>query len=227
MIHNQLKEIIELLEKDSKMYEILKDCPYQILRKIKIKKYSTREFYLEQGEIHDTFYIIVDGEVDIYIQSEQGKKFCMMTYGKGNFIGELELFGRKPYMSCAESKGEVKTLEVSREVCIEWLKKDNNFNEYILKKLCDVTYASMQKIGENNLYTLKQRICQYIINETNDRSRKYFALDVEVMSEYMGVTKRSVNRVLKELRDKDIIDSVESKVIVKNYEKLLREKMEK
>lgn len=227
MIHNQLKEVIDLLERDSKIYEILKDCPYQFLKEIRIKKYSTKEFYLEQGEIHDTFYIIVDGEVDIYIQSEQGKKFYMMTYKKGNFVGELELFGRKPFMSCVESKGEVKTLEINRELCIKWLQKDKNFNDYVLKKLCEVTYISMQNIGENSLYTLKQRICQHIINETKEKTKNFMSLDVEGISEYMGVTKRSVNRVLKELRDKDIIDNVESKLIVKNYEKLLREKMEK
>lgn len=227
MLHNQLKEIMELLEKDIKIYEIMKDCPYQILKSIKLKKYSAREFCLEQGEIHDTFYIIVDGEVDIYTESEQGKRFYMMTYGKGCFIGELELFNRTPYLSRVESKGTVKTLEVDRELCIQWLKKDNNFNEYVLKKLCEITYISMQKIGVNSLYTLKQRICQYIIDSTEAKGKKTFALDVDAVSDYMGVTKRSVNRVFKELRDKGIIDTVESKVIVRNYEKLLQEKMEK
>ena len=75
--------------------------------------------------------------------------------------------------------------------------------------------------------TLKQRICQYIIDRTDEKGKKTFALDVDAVSDYMGVTKRSVNRVFKELRDKGIIDTVESKVIVKKYEQLLREKMEK
>ena len=227
MLHNQLKEIIELLEKDNKIYEILKDCPYQILKEIEIKKYPTKEFYLEQGEIHDTFYIVVDGEVDIYIESEQGKKFYLNSYGKGYFIGELELFGRKPYVCSAEGKGEVKTLEVDRKLCMKWLQKDENFNEYVMKKLCEITYFSMQKIGENSLYTLKQRICQYIMDKVNEKGKNSFALDVDVVSDSMGVTKRSVNRVFKELRDKDIIDNVESKLIVKDYEKLLQEKNEK
>ena len=65
------------------------------------------------------------------------------------------------------------------------------------------------------------------VDRTDEKGKKSFALDVDAISDYMGVTKRSVNRVFKELRDKGIIDTVESKVIVKNYEQLLREKMEK
>ena len=52
-------------------------------------------------------------------------------------------------------------------------------------------------------------------------------LNVEELSEKMGVTTRSVNRVLKELKDKNILEINNSKVTITNRERLLKEKNEK
>lgn len=227
MIQANLLEVLKVLEKDNKMYEIFKDCPYQILKTVRLKKYSAGEFHLDQGEIHDTFYIIVDGEVDILVESEQGKKYYLTTYKKGRFVGELELFERKPYMSRVEGNGSVTTLELDRDQYLKWLEKDHNFSRYVLKTLCSGTYISMRKMGENTLYTLKQRVCQFLIENSNEQGKLMKSLSGELLSERMGVTPRSVNRVLKELKDKGILEVNKSKVIIKDFEQLVNEKNEK
>lgn len=225
MIRTDLNEILEILEKEQKIYNILKECPYQILRELRLKKYPKGGFYLRQGNVYDIFYIIVDGEADIFVESEQGKKFCITTYKKGDFLGELEIFEKRPYMSSVKGKDKVTTLEIKREHYLKWLEMDTNFSQYILKTLCSGTYVSMQKMGGNTLYTLKQRICHFLIENTNTKGILSIELNAELLSESMGVTKRSVNRVLKELKDRDIIEIDNSKLSVKNYKLLLEEKI--
>lgn len=226
MIRTNLIEVLELLEKDKRMYEIFKRCPYQILKTVKLKNYPPGKFCLEQGDIHDTFYIIVDGEVDIFVESDQGKKYYLTTYKKGRFIGELELFDRKPYMSRVVANGKLTTLEIERDQYLKWLELDHNFNQYVLRILCNGTYISMRKMGDNTLYTLKQRICQFLIENADEKGNLTNVLNAESLSERMGVTKRSVNRVLKELKDKDILEIEKSDVSITNFEKLLKEKYE-
>ena len=53
------------------------------------------------------------------------------------------------------------------------------------------------------------------------------SLSAELLSERMGVTSRSVHRILKELRDKGIIEMNKSNVIIMDFEQLLIEKNEK
>ena len=127
-------------------------------------------------------------------------------------------------MSSVEARTSLTTLEISRDKYIEWLRKDSNFSQYVLRLLCEVTYVSMQKMGDNTLYTLKQRICQYLAENTNENGRLMISLNAELLSERMGVTTRSVNRVLKELKDKGILETGKSKVIIKDYEQLLQER---
>lgn len=223
MIQTNLMEILEILERDKKIYEIMKDCPYEILRTLWLKKYRDGEFVLEQGTIYNTFYLIVDGYADIFVESSEGKKYYLCTYGKGQFIGELEMFDQRPYMSRIEAKGPVITLEADREQYLKWLKLDQNFNEYILRILCSGSYVSMTRMGNNTLYSLKQRICQFLIENTNDRGRSSVALSADLLSERMAVTPRSVNRVLKELKDKRILEIHRSNIVIKDYDGLLKE----
>lgn len=227
MNRTNLMEVMELLERDKKIYDILKGCPYEILRNIRLKKYPNGKFILEQGEIYNTFFIIVEGYADIFVESEQGKKYYLSTYDKGQFIGELEMFEQKPYMSRIESRGPVTTLELGRDKYLKWLECDQNFSMYILRTLCGGTYSSMQKMGNNTLYTLKQRICQFLIENADGRGVLRMPLSAELLSERMAVTSRSVNRVLKELKDKDILETKKTDVVIKDYQRLLREKDEK
>ncbi len=223
-MQNNLKDVLEVLENDKFFYEIFKYCPYEVLKNVRLKRYPEGQFYLEQGEIYDNFYLIVEGTVDIIVESEQGKKYCLTSYGKGRFIGELEIMGKRPYMSSVAGRGPLTTLEIDRSNYVKWLAKDSNFSQYVLRLLCEVTYVSMQKMGNNTLYTLKQRICQFLLENTNDNGELKRTVNAEILSERMGVTIRSVNRILKELKDKKILETNKSVIIIKDYQLLLEER---
>lgn len=226
MDRTNFMEVLEVLERDKKIYNILKNCPYEILRSIWLKKYPEGRFNLKQGEIYNTFYILVEGYVDIFVESDQGKKYYISTYGKGRFIGELEMFEQNPYMSRIESRGSVTMLEIGRDNYLKWLERDQNFSQYILRTLCKGTYSSMQKMGINTLYSLKTRICQFLIENANDKGILRMPLSAELLSGRMAVTPRSVNRVLKELKDKGILEISRANVVIKDYQQLLKEKDE-
>ncbi len=219
-------EVLDVLERDKKIYDILKNCPYEILRSIRLKKYPEGRFNLEQGEIYNTFYILVEGYADIFVESDRGKKYYISTYDKGRFIGELEMFEQKPYMSRIESRGPITMLEISRDHYLKWLECDQNFSQYILRTLCKGTYSSMQKMGVNTLYSLKSRVCQFLIENANEKGILRMPLSAELLGERMAVTPRSVNRILKDLKDKGILETGRDNVVIKDYQQLLKEKDE-
>ena len=114
-------------------------------------------------------------------------------------------------------------LELERDQYLKWLKLDANFNDYILRVLCSGSYVSMTRMGNNTLYSLKQRICQFLIENTSDRGKAGLALSADLLSERMAVTPRSVNRVLKELKDKNILEIRKSNIVILDYDGLLKE----
>ena len=230
---NFILEISEILEKDPVIYNIMRQCPYEILRRIAVREYKAGEFSLDQGEVHDFMYIVLEGELGIYVESEHGKKYYLTTYRKGNYIGELEMFGNYPYISSVEARTDVKLLEFVREDFVRWLQLDKNLNDYVIRTLCDSTYRLCSNMGTNSLYTLKSRVCRFLLDHaeghTEARSggrmedQAVVPVSSEMLSEYMAVTQRSVNRILKQLKDSGIIEIAKSHIMISDYRKLQEE----
>lgn len=222
-MHRDLSDILELLETDKKIYNIMKQCPYEVLREIRFRHYEKKSFVLAQGEIHNVFYIMVDGKADIYVESEHGKKYLLNTYGRGQYIGELEMFQQAPYVSSVEAQDDVSVLEIDRDVFLKWIHEDRNFSEFLMRTLCDSTYVMCRNMGNNTLYTLKQRICRYFIANADKNGSFSTEMYTETLGERMAVAQRSVNRVIKQLKEKGIIDVGKHGAVIMDYEALLRE----
>ena len=163
MDENLLK-LLELVEKDKVLFQLLRQCPYEILRNFKVRKYKDSRFVLKQGEIYNTFYIV------------------------------------------------------------KWIRMDNNFNEYMIRTLCSNSYRMCANMGQNTLYTLKQRICQYLVGNAGADGKLRFVVSSEILSQKMAVTQRSVNRVLKQLKEQGLIELNKGNIAIKDYDALNRER---
>ena len=83
----------------------------------------------------------------------------------------------------------------------------------MIRTLCDNSYQMCLNMGENTLYTLKQRICQYLLRNM-EMDAKFVMISSEVLSQQMAVTTRSVNRVLKQLREQGFIELEKGKISI-------------
>ena len=150
-----LEKLVKLLEKDREIFQMLRQCPYEILRRFEVKDYEADQFVLNQGEIHNRFYIIASGYVDIYVESAHGKRYLLCTYMKGDYIGELEIFKQTGYISRIQSRGKVRILELDRTFFLQWIRTDKNFNEYMIKVTIKYINEYVEEVGvvedDNNI----------------------------------------------------------------------------
>ena len=218
---NKIGDVIEIIEREPEIYEILKHCPYEVLKEMSVVRSRTGEFVLSQGNVYDSFYIVVSGLVGIYVMAENGRKYTLTVYKKGNYIGEHEIFDLKPYSSFVEAISDVVLLELKREPFLKWLSLDRNISDSITRSLCRQIYLLAQKAGTDTLYSLRQRICQYLVAAPGKDGK--VAVDKENLSELMGVTPRSINRILKSLREEGLIDVTNSSIVIRNRNALKQE----
>jgi hypothetical protein len=119
-----IRELINVIEGNPQIYEMLKYCPYSILKQWNMKNYAKGTIIFRQGEVYDRFCIAVSGYTDIYVMAESGKKYSQAIYTTGNFIGELEIFEKKPFSCFVEAISDVKLLEIEREYFLQWIDLD-------------------------------------------------------------------------------------------------------
>lgn len=219
-------DLITILENEPKIYSFIRQCPYEILRELEVKEYEAGEFILNQGEVYDKFYIIVEGILDIIVDSEYGKKYNLTTYSKGDTIGELEIFKRYPYVSRVESKTKVKLIVATRQLFLDWIQKDRIFNMHMIESISNQSYSMCHRMGNNTLYTLKRRVNQFLLDNIKyQKSNMAYEVEItsEMIAEKMAVTKRSVNRILQNLKQKNIIEVSKNSIRVTDIDALVDE----
>ncbi|HLR36109.1 MAG TPA: Crp/Fnr family transcriptional regulator [Tissierellales bacterium] len=221
-------EIKNIIETNFVLMDMLKDCPYSILKRWEMKSYSKGDMICHQNMTYDYFYVIIKGKANIYIMAENGKKYSQSIYEKGDYFGELEIFDRKPYICSVEAITNLELIRLHRNDFLQWIEKDRYFSLYMAKTLCDGFYALSKKAGEDTLYSLKYRICNYIISSMENGTEKpngiEITFDKEQLSNQFVVTQRSINRILQQLKEKNLIEVYNNNILIKDLEGLQEEK---
>lgn len=219
--------IIEIIESNKAIKKILRDCPYDILKKWEFKEYSKGQTICHQDMKYEYFYIIVKGYANIFLTAENGKKYSQAIYKNGDYFGELEIFDNKPYICSIEALTDTQVIRIGRENFFKWIDKDRCFSLHITKTLCDSFYKLSKLAGENTLYSLKYRICNYLLYRLDSGVKSSIGIEIvinkEQLSEQFAVTSRSINRVLQQLKEKDIIEVSNSSINIIDMEGLRKE----
>ena len=50
---------------------------------------------IRQGEVGDSFYLLLDGQVDILVKDERGGEVLVNRLSRGSYFGEMALMGNK------------------------------------------------------------------------------------------------------------------------------------
>lgn len=199
----------QLLVNTSEMNQYILNSPETYKEKWTIHQFKTEDMVCEVGESYPYFFVIVQGYANIQHTSEKGKTYSQSIYGPGAYFGELEIFGGKPFVCSIEAMTDLMLIRLERQYFLAWIKEDNSFLFYLMKTLCESSYELSLKASQDTLYSLTFRICDYLIeckqNDLKDQHANVF-LSRKYLSEKFVVTKRSINRVLKELQDRVLIE---------------------
>jgi CRP-like cAMP-binding protein len=216
-----LQDLLEILEHEPDIYEIVKYCPYEVLREFRVIRTRRGEFTLNQGTVYDKIYFLVTGYMGVYVMAENGRKYTFTLYKKGNFIGELEILDQLPFICNVETLSDVTLLELPRDVFLKWMSLDQNISSLIMRCLSREMYALTKKAASESFYPLRHRICQYLVSSPSAAEK--VNINAGKLSDLMAVTARSINRVLKDLRDDGLIGIEKNSAIILNRDALKRE----
>lgn len=220
-----IDDVITIIEQETAIFELLRGCPYEVLKAFSVVRSRKGEFLLNQGQVYDSLYIVVSGLVRIYVMTESGRKYTLAIYQQGNYIGEHEIFDQRPYSCFVEAISDVVLLRIRREGFIRWLGLDRNFSDSFTRSLCNQIYLLSEKAGVDTLYSLRQRICQYLVAAAAREGR--VTVDREELGELMGVATRSVNRILKSLREEGLIAVEGHDIVIRDWTALQGESEKK
>ena len=163
---------------------------------ILLKSYPKGEQILVQGQFLLKPMIIKEGITKCYFTEENGKEYIVEFSGNGEIIGEIEMIKNTPCLCSIETLTEVSVYEIAIPYFRFLLKNDIILNNLLLDIFADRIINTSSRASYQQLYTVEHTVTQLL----NMQSQQGIDISKEDMAAYLGITVRSLNRILKDLK---------------------------
>lgn len=183
---------------------------------------NSRQIIMEEGDVADRIYLLVDGSVQVYVTDEKGHEL-VLTYLTGlNFFGELGFLGQEHTRSASvKARTDVRIVEMPY----------HKFKEFVAKTP-DVLYNLCYNLARRLKYT-SQQMSSMAFDDVQDRvietifqlARMPDAMThpegVQIrttrqeLGNILGCSRETAGRVIKSLEDRKVLITRGKTIIVR------------
>jgi len=169
---------------------------------VAIKTFAAGTRLIRQGDTISHVYIIREGITKCYIEEDNGKDYIFEFLGKGEITGDLEGIRKEKCLCNIEAITHVTAYAIPHTL-FSWLLVNNTeFNRLMLEELVIRIRQTCIRASYQQLYPVEYALLRLLALE----AEQDIVIPKKDMASYLGITIRSFNRTLKELRSKNILD---------------------
>jgi CRP-like cAMP-binding protein len=163
-------------------------------RAMLLRQVPKGEMLVRQGEDTAKVLVIRSGIVKCYITEDNEKEYILEFMGEGEVLGEIEAICRTPAMCNVQTLTDVGVYQVDKPSFLDLLAKHPAFNAAILGLMAVRLANTATRAARQQLYTLDYSLSQLLAV----LEREKIPVTKQDLADYLGISLRSLNRVLKE-----------------------------
>ncbi|REC44046.1 Crp/Fnr family transcriptional regulator [Chryseobacterium pennipullorum] len=161
-----------------------------------IKSFSRDENILTQGRALSRLMLVKEGVVKCFLTEENGKEYIVEFLGSGEILGEVELIKNIHCLCSVQAVSEVRVYETTISYFKSLIQKDLTLNHLLLDSFAERIINTSSRASYQQLYTVEHSLGQLLTMQENEGIQ----ISKEDMAAYLGITVRSLNRILKSLK---------------------------
>ena len=137
--------------------------------------------------------IVKEGLAKCYLTEDTGNDFIQEFFGAGEVFGELEMFTEELSFCTIEALTPMTYYKIPKKAFLALIQNDAKFNSLVLKLMASKIRYTALRHSYNQSHSLEANL-KKLLNEFPDLLREIPKNDI---ANYLGITTRSLNRVLK------------------------------
>lgn len=180
--------------------------------------------FVQKGDIIKRVYLLCSGDMISYNEFENGNIIFVEEMKCESFIGDIEtLCGVQEYVCSVSAKTECFLVSISLEDFIHWFETDDYFARHMARRVSMRNCHQASQIGSHKYYNSSYRIATYLLKlafpQLKMKKDAMLKLTRIELAQTLGLSERTVNRVVKKLVDAKIIYTKRYGNIFVPYEK--------
>ncbi|MCH4895680.1 Crp/Fnr family transcriptional regulator [Marinilabiliaceae bacterium JC040] len=205
-----MERYIDKLQDSSLFNEIDKD---EILRLLneggKITKYPSKDFVIFEGDICNKLLILCDGKLKGTMTNSEGKQIIIEEFEGIEILAPAFLFATNNRIPVTiETLSECEIISIPKNKFSLMMNQNETLMSNFLNDLSNKCVLLTEKVRDFALKNLKERLIYYLKNHQDHPNQKELA-------DRFAVARPSLNRVLRELKDENIIEVINGKIQIK------------
>lgn len=172
-----------------------------------------------EGDRADALYVIVSGEVKVFVSGSEGREITLITLGTGQYFGELALVDGQHRSASVRALEACEFAVMARDDLLDFL--DQHPERY---KVLFVQFAKRIRHLTNLTRSLALLdVYGRVVNTLNDMARQYDGSRVvgkrvthQEIANRVGASREMVSRIMKDLTAGGYIGKESGKLVIRN-----------
>ncbi|MBD3795187.1 MAG: Crp/Fnr family transcriptional regulator [Epsilonproteobacteria bacterium] len=170
-----------------------------------IKKFQKENIVFYEGEAPRFFYGLIEGEIKLYKSSFKNTEVLLQIFKAPSMVAEMTAFEDIKFPATAQILTQKATLIlIDKDRFIEMIKSDANFSFCFIKSLTKKIKILERTINQNMIYDAYTNVINYL----KTHQERFFSTKKVQIAQELNMTPETLSRVLRRLRDENIIDEV-------------------
>ena len=179
-----------------------------------VKSYKKNTIIINQDDETDSLYVILSGNVRVFISGEDGREAVLNHQGPGEYFGELALLDRQPRVASVMTMEPSKFMVISRDDFMKCLSGNPEIALNLIRPMTSRIRMLAQNVSSLALLDVYGRVARTLLQQAIEQDGVLMTdkLTQQDIAGMVGASRAMVSRILKDLRAGGYI-SIEKKRI--------------
>lgn len=182
------------------------------------RSYPANTILINEGDDSSSLYVILEGEVKVFVNDEQGKEAILNIMGEGEYFGELSLIDDEPRSASVMTTRPTKVMIITKGDFKRCLKEYPELAFNLIRALSKQVRALTDSVKNLSLMDVYGRVAHTLLDLSSEIDGKKVIeqkLTHQDIANMVGASREMVSRILKDLSTGGYI-TVDKKTITIN-----------
>jgi CRP/FNR family transcriptional regulator len=215
------QSIIDVLQKSGLFSAGAKEDLISLGKKISLNSYKKGERIFQEGDKADKMYVIASGRVKVVKEFQSGKNAIMGIFGEGDTVAESAVIDKLPYPASAIALDDASVIAIPAALFIDFLKKNPDLLIRMIIGLGRRLREFVGNMGSLAVQSVEKRLARFLTKlsgeigvEHEDGLELILPLTRQDLAEIIGTSFEVVERSLKKMREKGIIEAAGKRIVI-------------
>lgn len=172
----------------------------------RVRSFSPNESLFREGDASHGIFVVLEGEVRV-VRSSRGRRHVFHTERRGGTLGEAPFFDGQPYPASAMAMTPVRALYLERGDVERVLRTNPGIARFFLSRLAGRVRVLLDRVDGLATANVETRLAEYLLERSAQSGSTTIAITQESLAEELGTVREVVMRVLRALRERELIRS--------------------